>query len=57
MKNYIKEIDSLKYRIKIAHHQWKTKIITNEEYVEILKQLEKDLRKLEDIVFSDTEIK
>lgn len=55
--NYIKKIDSLKYRIKIAYHQWKTKVITNEEYDEILKQLEFELRKLEDIIFSDTEIK
>ena len=55
--NYIKKIDSLKYRIKIAHHQWKTKVITDDEYDKILKQLEFELRKLEDIIFSDTEVK
>lgn len=57
MKNHIKEIDSLKYRLKIANHQWKTKIIDDNEYDKILKYLEKEIRRLEDVILIDTEVK
>ena len=56
MKNRIKEIDSIKYRLKIANHQWKTQILDDKEYNKILLSLEKEIRDLEDEIFNDIEI-
>lgn len=56
MKNLIKNIDSIKYRLKIANHQWKTQILTDDEYNKILLSLEKEIRDLENEVFNDTEV-
>lgn len=56
MKNRIKEIDSIKYRLKIANHQWKTQILTDDEYNKILLSLEKEIRGLEDEIFNDREV-
>ena len=55
MNNRIKKIDSLKYRLEIANHQWKTKTINDGEYNDILNIIEKELRTLEDEIFSDIE--
>lgn len=55
MKNKIK-IDSIKYRLKVANHQWKTQILTDDEYNKILLSLEKEIRDLEDEIFNDTEV-
>lgn len=56
MKNLTKNIDSIKYRLKVANHQWKTKILTDDEYQKILLSLEKEIRDLEDEIFNDTQV-
>ena len=55
MKN-LKNIDSIKYRLKVANHQWKLKILDDEEYKKILLSLEKEIRDLEDEIFNDKQI-
>ena len=56
MKNLTKNIDSIKYRLKIANHQWKTQILDDKEYNKILLSLEKEIRDLEDEIFNDTQV-
>lgn len=56
MKNLTKNIDSIKYRLKVANHQWKTQILNDDEYNKILLSLEKEIRDLEDEVFNDTQV-
>lgn len=56
MKNLTKNIDSIKYRLKVANHQWKTQILTDDEYNNILLSLEKEIRDLEDEIFNDTQV-
>lgn len=56
MKNLTKNIDSIKYRLKVANHQRKTQILTDDEYNKILLSLEKEIRDLEDEVFNDRQV-
>lgn len=56
MKNLTKNIDSIKYRLKVANHQWKLKILDDEEYKKILLSLEQEIRDLEDEIFNDKQI-
>lgn len=56
MKNLTKNIDSIKYRLKVANHQWKTQILNDDEYNKILLSLEKEIRDLEDEIFNDTQV-
>ena len=56
MRNISDKIDSIKFRLKIANHQWKTQILDYKEYDKVLKSLEKEIRDLEDEIFNDTEV-
>ena len=56
MKILSKNIDSIKYRLQVANHQWKTQILTDDEYNKILLSLEKEIRDLENEIFNDTQV-
>ena len=56
MRNISDKIDSIKFRLKIANHQWKTQILDYKEYDKVLKSLEKEIRDLEDEIFNDREV-
>ena len=56
MRNISDKIESIKYRMKVANHQWKTQILNADEYEKILLSLEKEIRDLEDEIFNDREV-
>ena len=53
MTSYSKEIDLLKFKLSTINSQYRTKVITSEEYDNLFKQLEHELRLLEEKIFNN----